>query len=76
MRLRAFLSAMAILIAGCGATGPSASVPESSPVQTALPTAATTPTVTVAATLAVTPSATPIPSPSPKIVAGARSDRS
>jgi hypothetical protein len=72
MRHLAFISALAILIAGCGATGPSASVPESSPVRTALPTPATTTTATPAAIPAVTPAATPIstPSPSPKIVAG------
>ena len=72
MRHLPFISALAILIAGCVATGPSASVPESSPVRTALPTPVTTTTATPAATPAVTPAATPIPrpSPTPKIVSG------
>ena len=66
MRHLAFISALAILVAGCGAADPSASVPESSPVRTALPTPATTPEATPAAT----PSPAPTTAPSPKIVAG------
>ena len=68
MRHLALISVLAILIAGCGATGSTASAPASSPVRTALPI----PTATLTATPAVTPAATPIPrpSPSPKIVAG------
>ena len=68
MRHLALISVLAMLIAGCGATGSIASAPASNPVRTALPIPTANPTATAVVTLSATP--TPSPSPSPKILAG------